>query len=114
MPYVSITTAKKIDAPTKDRLNREICEIMPVLPGKDKDNTLLCIIDGVSMFKSGEENDGVFAEVRLYKKSPEQNKKEFAKKMHGILKNVLELEETGCVYMNYIEFENWAANGNYF
>ena len=114
MPYVSITTAKKIECPLKEKLNQEICEIMPVLPGKDRDNTLLAIIDGASMFKSGAPNDGVFVEVRLYKKSPEENKKEFAGKIHAILKNLLELPDDGCVYMNYLEFENWAANGDYF
>jgi phenylpyruvate tautomerase PptA (4-oxalocrotonate tautomerase family) len=86
---------------------------MPVLPGKDKDNTLLCIIDGVSMFKSGAPNDGVFVEVRLFKKSPEENKKEFAQKIYAVLKDALKLADDSCLYMNYIEFENWAANGNY-
>lgn len=113
MPYVNITTAKKIDDSTKDRLNQEICGIMPVLPGKNKDNTLLCIIDDAAMFKSGVPNDGVFVEVRLFKKSPEENKKEFAQKIYGILKDVLKLADNSCVYMNYLEFENWASNGNY-
>ena len=113
MPYVSITTAKKIEAPVKEKLNQEIGAIMPVLPGKNKDNTLLCITDGACMFKSGAPNDGVFIEVRLFKKSPEENKKEYAQKLYAILKDTLKLEDTGCVYMNYLEFENWAANGNY-
>ena len=114
MPYVSITTAKKIDCPVKEKLNQEICKIMPTLPGKDKDNTLLAINDCASMYKSGAPNDGVFVEVRLYKKSPEENKKEFAGKIHAILKDALNLADDSCVYMNYLEFENWAANGNYF
>ena len=114
MPYVSITTAKKLDCPDKDKLNQEICKIMPVLPGKDKDNTLLAINDGVSMFKSGAPNEGVFVEVRLYKKSPEENKKDFAAKLYAILKDVLKIPDGGCVYMNYLEFENWSANGGYF
>ena len=114
MTYVSITTAKKIDDAAKDKLNQEIGRIMTVLPGKDKDNTLLCINDGRSMFKSGAQNDGVFVEVRLYKKSPEENKKEFAQKIHAVLKDVLNLSDSSCVYMNYLESESWAANGNYF
>jgi phenylpyruvate tautomerase PptA (4-oxalocrotonate tautomerase family) len=113
MPYVSITTAKKIDSAAKEKLNKEICDIMPILPGKDKDNTLLCIIDGTAMYKSGAPNDGVFIEVRLFKKSPEDAKKEFAQKIHALLKDVLKLEDSSCTYMNYIEFDNWAANGNY-
>ena len=113
MPYVQITTSKKIDGSAKNTLNQKICEIMPVLPGKDKDNTLICINDGASMFMHGKPNEGVFIAVRLFKKSPEENKKEFAQKIHAILKDVLKLPDDGCVYMNFTELENWAANGNY-
>ena len=114
MPFVHITTAKKINGPVKDELNQKIMEIMSVLPGKDKDNTLLCISDNASMFMHGEQNDGVFVEVRLFKKSPEENKKEFAQKIYAILKDVLELPDNSCVYMNFMEFENWSKNGGYF
>ena len=114
MPYVSITTAKKLSCETKKELYDKIGALMPVIPGKDLDNTLLAIIDGVSMFKSGKPNDAVFVSVQCYKKSPEESKKEFSAKIYEVLKDVLKLESDGCVYMNFTEFENWAANGNYF
>jgi len=113
MPYVSITTAKKLSDGAKSKLYSKIGEIMPVLPGKNIDNTLLCINDGVSMFMSGKPNNGVFVSVQVYKKSPEDSKKEFSEKIYAILKEILETD-IGCVYMNFTEFENWAANGNYF
>ena len=114
MPYVSITTAKKIDCATKDKLNSKIGELMPIIPGKNSDNTLLSINDGVDMFKSGKSNDGVFVSVQVYKKSPEDSKKEFSQKIYSALKEILGLDPEGCVYMNFTEFENWAANGDYF
>ena len=114
MPYVHITTAKKLDDSVKSKLHEEVIKIMPVIPGKDKDNTLLCIDDGASMYRSGEPNDGIFTEVRLYKKSPEDAKKEFSQKIHAIFKDVLKIADNSCVYLNFMEFENWSANGNYF
>jgi len=114
MPYVSITTAKKLDDAKKTELYLKIGELMPVLPGKDIDNTLLSINDGVDMFMHGKANDGVFVSVQVYKKSPEDSKKEFSQKIHAALKDILKLDSGGCVYMNFTEFENWAANGNYF
>ena len=114
MPFVRITTAKKLDDSVKNKLHDEIIKIMPVLPGKDKDNTLLCIDDGASMYKSGEPNDGIFAEVRLYKKSPEDAKKEFSQKIYAIFKDVLNITDSSCLYMNFMEFDNWSSNGNYF
>jgi phenylpyruvate tautomerase PptA (4-oxalocrotonate tautomerase family) len=114
MPYVSITTAKKLDCETKTKLYNKIGELMPTIPGKDLDNTLLSITDGAAMYKSGKPNNGVFVSVQCYKKSPEDSKKELAKKFYEVLKDVLELDGESCVYMNFPEFENWAANGDYF
>jgi len=114
MPFVRITTAKKLDASTKDKLHGEVIKIMPTLPGKDKDNTLLCIEDGVNMFMHGKPNDGIFTDVRLFKKSPEDAKKEFSKKINAIFKDVLKMTDDDCFYMNFVEFDNWSSNGNYF
>ena len=113
MPYVHITTAKKLDKGAKAGLYAKIGELMPVLPGKNLDNTLLQIDDGADMFMRGKENGGVFVSVQCYKKSPEDAKKEFSKKIHEALKEYLGLCSEDCVYMNFIEFDNWAANGNY-
>jgi len=116
MPYVSITTAKKLDDATKNELYAKLGALMPTIPGKDLDNTLLSINDGVAMFKSGKAiGGGVFVSVQCYKKSPEESKKELSRKFYDVLKDALNLEAGGsCVYMNFTEFENWAANGNYF
>ena len=113
MPFVRVTTAKKLDDNMKSELYSKIGGIMSVLPGKNIDNTLLCVNDGVSMFMNGELNNGVFVSVQVYKKSPEDSKKEFSEKIYAILKEILGAD-IGCVYMNFTEYENWAANGNYF
>ena len=113
MPYINITAAKKLDGCTKSELYQKIAELMPVLPGKNIDNTLLSITDGVCFYMSGKPNDGVFVSVQLFKKSPEESKKEFSQKVYSVLKDVLKIDE-GCVYMNFSEFENWASGGNYF
>ena len=113
MPFVRVTTAKKLDDNAKSELYSKIGAIMPVLPGKNIDNTLLCVNDGVSMYMNGKLNDGVFISVQVYKKSPEDSKKEFSEKIYAILKEILGTD-IGCVYMNFTEYENWAANGNYF
>lgn len=114
MPFVRITTAKKLDAAVKDKLHKEIIKIMPMLPGKDKDNTLLCIEDGVSMFMHGKPNDGIFTDIRLYKKSPEDAKKEFSTKINEIFRDVLKLADDDCFYMCFTEYDGWSSNGNYF
>jgi len=114
MPYVNVTTAKKLDAGTKARLYAKIGELMPTLPGKNLDNTLFAVEDGVDMFMKGKPNGGAFVSVQCYKKSPEESKKEFSEKIYEVLKEVLALGADDCVYMNFTEFDTWAANGKYF
>jgi len=113
MPYVSITTAKKLDDGKKFELYSKVGELIPIIPGKTLDNALISINDGVSMFMGGKPNDGVFVSFQGYKKSPEDDKKEFSEKIYAVLKDILEIDP-GCIYMNFTEFEHWASNGNYF
>lgn len=114
MPFVNIKSVKKIDAVKREAIHQQICELMPTLPGKNADNTLLCIEDEKIMFMHKKPVDGVFVEVRMYKDSPEEAKKLFASKLQEILVRNLELGSDSCVYLNYLAFDNWAANGNYF
>ncbi|MCL1793485.1 MAG: phenylpyruvate tautomerase MIF-related protein [Oscillospiraceae bacterium] len=114
MPYVNITTAKKLDEGTKELLYSKIGGLMPTLPGKNLDNTLVCINSGADMFMRGKPNGGAFVSVQCYKESPAESKKDFSAKIYETLKEVLGLGPDDCVYMNFTEFETWAANGKYF
>jgi len=112
MPQVNITTSRKLDAAAKNDLQLEIGAAMPLLPGKNIGNTIISINDGVPMFRDGRPADAAFIDVRLYKASPEDSKSDFAKKMFAIL-NVTANIEPGQIYMNFIELEHWASNGEY-
>ena len=112
MPQVNITLARKLDDATKEKLQLEIGNSMSILPTKNIDNTHICILDGCSLYKSGAPSDGAFVEIRLFKPSPEESKKEFTLKMFSILEDLLGIAP-GVVYMNFLEFEHWALNGEY-
>ena len=112
MPQVNIITSRKLDDKTKDTLQREIGAAMPLLPGKTIDNTFIAICDSCSIFNAGAPADAAFVDVRLFKASPEDSKKEFAKKIFEIFKSVANIEP-GQIYMNFIELEHWASGGDY-
>ena len=112
MPQVNISLSRKLDDTTKGKLQLEIGNAMPLLPTKNIDNTHICLADGCSFYKSGVPLDGAFVDVRLHKQSPEESKKAFAEKMFSILKESLGIDPAS-VYMNFIEFENWASGGEY-
>jgi len=112
MPHLDIRVAKKIDAGTMQKLQLEIGNSMELIPGKTISNTVIAISDGVSMFKGGVSLDGAFVDVRLYKESPAENKKEFSEKMFKILEDVLQIPP-GSVQMNFVELPDWASSGVY-
>lgn len=112
MPQVNITIAKKLDETTKDKLQLEIGNAMPILPTKNIDNTHTCLLDGCSLYRSGKPLDGAFVDIRLFKPSPEESKKAFSEKMFSILRDVAGIDP-GNVYMNFLEFEHWALKGEY-
>ena len=113
MPQLNINIGKKLDESTKNKLQLEIGNNMEILPGKNIGNTMICINDGLSMFKNGVPIDGIFTDVRLYKSSPEENKKQFAEKLFSIFENILGVK-SDAVYMNFTEMPSWASGGNYF
>ena len=113
MPYLDIRSSKPIDGPTRNTLQLEIGKIMPVIPGKNVSNTLICISDNLTMYKDTQPIEAVFVDVRMYKCSPEEDKKEFVKLITPILADTLKIPPAN-VQLNFIEQKNWAVNGDYF
>lgn len=113
MPYINITTAKKLDDSTKNTLQLEIGNNMTIIPGKNIGNTVFAINDGISMYKNGQPLDGIFVDIRLYKSSPEDSKKQFAEKLFSIFQDILNVKPE-CTQINFTEMPAWASGGNYF
>ena len=112
MPYIQVTIAQKLDNSVKDRLQKELSDSISVIPGKTIANTIIAINDGVSMYNNHTPRDGAFFDVRLYKSSPEEAKKDYANKIFAIAQDVLNMPST-CVQINFTEMEIWASGGNF-
>ena len=112
MPQVNVIISHKLDEKRKNDLQLEIGAVMSILPGKNIGNTYISICDGCSMYRDGSITDAAFVDIRLFKASPEESKKDFSKKMFEIFKSVLNIEPDQ-IYMNFIELEHWVANGEY-
>ena len=113
MPFLDIRSSRPIDGPTRNKLQLEIGKLMPIIPGKNISNTLICISDSYTMYKDAEEKEAIFVDVRLFKSSPEDSKKEFVKELTTLLQTTLGISSS-VVQMNFVELPNWAVNGEYF
>ena len=56
--------------------------------------------------------EAVFIDIRLYKESSEERKKEFVLKLTDVIGEVLDIPPKH-VHMNFFEQADWATNGDY-
>ena len=113
MPYINIRSSKPMNDSIKEELQSKIVEIMPTIPGKNASNTIIGIVDTFAMYNDLQPVEAVFIDIRLYKESPEESKKEFVQKLTSIIDEVLGIPPK-YVHMNFFEQSNWATNGDYF
>ena len=58
------------------------------------------------MFREGVPHDGVFVDVRLYRESPQDSKREFTQKLSTIFEEVLGLPKER-LQVNFLELSDW-------
>jgi phenylpyruvate tautomerase PptA (4-oxalocrotonate tautomerase family) len=112
MPHLDIHVSKPVDASVRDVLQKEIGEIMSLIPGKTISNTVISISDGYSMFRDAQPIEAAFVDVRLLKKSPAESKKAFSEKVFGIIETILGVPPSN-VQINFVELPDWASGGDY-
>jgi len=65
------------------------------------------------MYKNTQAYEGAFIDIRLYKSSPAEAKKVFAKKLFEVVEAVTSIPPTD-IHINFVELSDWAVNGDYF
>lgn len=113
MPYVHLNVSRPLTEAQIEAARLAIADIMPVLPGKNRDNTMIHITGSCAISMGDEKKPCMFLEVRLYKPSPEENKKEFVKKAADALCALFEIEP-GRMYINMIELPEWGVGERFF
>ncbi len=111
MPYVRISTTKKLGESEKVSLYEKVGAIMPILPGKTYENTMIHIDDGCFIRKGGQP-DCLIMDVHLLNASPEEAKKEFCETAMRLFEKELGIpQKTQTV--NITELPHWASHGVY-
>ncbi len=110
MPYVHISASAEMTQEKKMNLREEIAEILPILPGKNRDNSMVHIEDSQFIVMGDPSVPAVFAEIRLYKQSPAAAKAQFAAALTALFEKHLGVP-ADHVYMNYMEMDHWVLGG---
>ena len=110
MPYLHLSVTNALSAEENHALCEAIGPIMPLLPTKSRENTMMHIEDGCSMELGRGGEPCLFLEVRLYKKAPEENKDAFVKAISELLEAKLGVKQAR-MYINLLELDAWGSNG---
>lgn len=109
MPYVHISVSPTMQAEEKQTLWDDIAQILPILPGKSRENSMIHIDDGQFLVMGEKEIPAAFVEIRVYKSSPAAAKEQFAAALTALLGNRLGVP-ADHVYMNFMELDHWVVN----
>ncbi|HIU45738.1 MAG TPA: hypothetical protein IAC59_00590 [Candidatus Fimadaptatus faecigallinarum] len=110
MPFINIHIGKQLTAEQKAELYQMVAERMPILPTKDRDNTMVEISAGRDMYMGGEPRELIFVDMRVFKPSPEAAKREFIATLAAEFDKRLGIP-ADRQYYNIIELDTWGAHG---
>lgn len=111
MPYLQLNTSVSLSESEKKALFDEIGELMPLIPGKSRQNTMMHFIGGQTM-ELGDAEPCLYLEVRLYKPAPYENKQAFTSQICALLEKKLGVQQSR-MYVNLVEMQEWGSGGQY-
>ena len=111
MPYVHVSTTKELGITEKEALYEKVAALMPILPGKTYENTMIQIDGGCFIHKGGNA-DCLIMDVHLLNASPEEAKKEFCETAMRMFEEELGIPQKTQT-INITELPHWASHGVY-
>lgn len=111
MPYIGISTSKKLSDVQKDALKSALGEKISVIPGKTEKALMIDIADGHTMYFAGEKRELAFLDVRCYGTTEFTNQKAFTEAAFAVVQEATGLTEDS-IYLTYSEFPNWGTKGS--
>jgi hypothetical protein len=112
MPYISLTIGQKLSALQRQMLKTELGRLITAIPGKTEPDLIVHIQDGGAVYMGGAEVPCVYIDLRVYGKTEESAKKQFAENIFTHITRVLgiALEHQ---YLTISEYEHWGYDGEW-
>jgi phenylpyruvate tautomerase PptA (4-oxalocrotonate tautomerase family) len=112
MPYIAINVTEKLSDAQKEKIKAEFGRLVTIIPTKTEARTLIDFSDARTMYKDGKLISGAFIELRLWRKSEFEPKKQFTEETFQMLSRELGLAPEN-MYLNVMELEHWGSDGIY-
>ena len=110
MPYVHVSLSVPLTREECGELREDIAQLMPLLPNKNRDNTMIRIDSDcfIEMGEPGEPCVGV--EIQLFHASPKEAKNSFVAAVTELMGKKFGVHPRR-IYMRFIELQEWGTNG---
>lgn len=110
MPYIRFTTNQKLCDNCCNALKSAAGELISILPNKSEAVTMVEINKEAKMYFGGAEVPAMLIQLKLYKASPLEAKKEFTEKIIARASEISGVPVSN-IYFNVDEYENWGSKG---
>lgn len=110
MPFVHLSTTKKIAPKEKAELANEIAKLVSIMPGKPYDRTMVRVDAECEIYRAGEPAECAYLQTHFRKPVAMELQKEYIEKMYALFYDKLGLE-TSQIYMSMIVLDTWGSRG---
>jgi len=110
MPYLQLNTSVKMSDAQKHELCCEIGKLMPLIPGKTRDNTMMAIFDGCFMEKGDNGLPALNLVVRVLGGVSDDDKNTFIASVSGLFEDKLSVRQD-FMYINIVALDDWGSGG---
>jgi hypothetical protein len=110
MPYIAINTTETLSVSQQETIKSEIGRLISGIPTKTEGRLLIDFSGDHRFYRAGAPVKGAYIELRLYRPSPFDAKKQFTEEMFSLLSRELGIEKDH-MYLNIVELEHWGGGG---
>lgn len=112
MPYISLSTSKKLAPEQKEAVKSKLGELITIIPGKSEGGLMIDIGDGRTFYFRGIEKEAAYINVKMRGTAEYSVKKELTEALFAMFDETLGLKPDD-VYISYEENEHWGLKGQY-
>jgi phenylpyruvate tautomerase PptA (4-oxalocrotonate tautomerase family) len=111
MPYLEVNTSVTLTDEGRHDLCEEIGKLLPLIPGKKREITMINIVDG-RYIELGDKEPCLNIELRIGGISPFTAKRNFVREVTAMVEEKLGVKP-GRTFINIIECTSWGAFGDF-
>ena len=112
MPYIAVNTTQKLSVAQKEKIKAEFGRLITIIPTKSEAGLLVDFSDARTIYKAGENVEGAFIDLRLFRKSEFEPKKQFTEAVFELLSQELGLKKENML-LSIMENECWGYAGTF-